>query len=109
MIDKIQVMDGLMRCISLHGYSDIWPCAQCAYVKDKTTEQCQPKLMQDALTLLQLLNEELHEIRGDLEEMSRNHGHATQQDTCKYLIHRMEGLEKRLFDGQEEENEKSLY
>lgn len=90
-----QVTDGLTRCLSLNEEYNTWPCAQCAYVKDKTSERCQPKLMKDALTIITNQSEELKELREVIREMSMNGGTGTQQGVCRYLIHIMDGIEKR--------------
>lgn len=101
MINK--VTDGLTRCLSLYGDYSTWPCAQCAYVKDKTSGQCQYELMKDSLAIVQKQGEEIKELREVIQEMSMNGGTGTQQGVCRYLIHIMDGIEKRLYCvGQEE-------
>ena len=107
MTNQKKITDGLKDCISLYDYSFVgWACAKCEYVKDRSSEQCKKHLMEDALKLINAQSEELKEIREDMIEMSNNGGTGNQQEVCRYLLHRLDGIEKRLFDGKEGKNEK---
>ena len=102
MTNQKKITDGLKDCISLYDYSfEGWACAKCEYVKDRSSEQCKKHLMEDALKLIEAQAEELQELRWCLVEMSNNGGRGNQQDVCRYLIHLMDGIEKRLFNGKE--------